>query len=1226
MRNLLKFLTMIPVIVLVFLGLTFGGSWVTKSDAASGINKQINFQGKLVDGNGLVVADNTYTVVFSLYNVSAGGSAAWTETDSVTTKNGVFQVALGANTSLPGNVDFNSDTWYLGIKVNTDAEMSPRIRFSAVPYAFNAAALDGIVATNSATQFTISGSTNSLIDLTVNGSLTLGSIIQPTNAGALTIQSNNTNALTLDTGAAAALNIGTGNANSILIGNSGQNPNFTFQGTGLVLVTNRSTISSGLSNGMIYYDTTAKHFSVVEDNGSGASVVKVLCNKTDLGCGTGGSVTLQAAYNSGQTIDLSQAGTGLTIGTNAGNQNIIFAPNAGGQAGLVINDQGLGDVFTASVSGNTKLVLSHSGNLGIGSSSPQEELTLGSAANLVGEMAVPTGATASITSNGSLSNGSYYYKISASDGIGETVGSAETSVCQSASNTHTCAVSWNSVVGAVSYKIYRTSTSGSYTGTNFLTSVTVPSYSDTGAVILTTGTPPTTTTAYVTRFTYSGNSWLIGDNFGLGTTSPLATLHIKGGKSGGNAAAIFDQIGASTNDILTASASGVTRFTVHNDGSIQTIGGNATADLTTITGGNGLTIMPKANASGAGGGLTLKAGNGTGAVGGSINIDAGTGSANGTITIGGTNATGITFGGSQNPTYSFSGTGTFQTSTGINTLGGAVVINGTTLTIGNGSDATIQTKSATNTALNILSQGSGNIVLGQNSGNGTVVVQPNAGGQASLIIKNQGTGDLLTASAGATAKFAVHNDGSVQVLGATTADFTTITAGNGLTILPKANASGAGGGLTLKGGNGSTTAGGVTIDSGTGTSGSVAIGTANATGLTFGGTQNPTYAFNGTGTVTFQGTSFSLGNGSTTTLQTSSNGGLTLLSSGTGDITLGQNSGTGNVIIAPNAGGDAALIINKQFSSGDVLAASVSGTTKFVVHNDGSMQVLGATTADLTTITGGNGLTILPKANTSGVGGGLTLKAGNGTGAAGGSVTLDTGTGSSNGTIALGTTNASAITIASSSITTTVQGSLVIGISGNTLTLNPAAGPTYAGNARPTKTMTISPEYVGAVLTAFYGAGTDTSITGNMTSDVETGTGSNANLRTYYQWLSSQTSLNYYTIAVRLTLPKDFDSWASGNTITIDYDTQSTGTTNNVLSAYIYRENNSTTAVTSSTGNASGTAATYTSIAFTNTNLTGGSVVWNTSDQTAILYLRMGSANSNYVHISDIKLNYLAKF
>src|SRR2546423_13711645 len=84
-KNLLKFFILVPVLFLVF-SFQF---LITSVHAATGINKQINFQGKLVDNNGLNVADSTYSVVFSLYSVSSGGVAIWTETDSVTTSNGI---------------------------------------------------------------------------------------------------------------------------------------------------------------------------------------------------------------------------------------------------------------------------------------------------------------------------------------------------------------------------------------------------------------------------------------------------------------------------------------------------------------------------------------------------------------------------------------------------------------------------------------------------------------------------------------------------------------------------------------------------------------------------------------------------------------------------------------------------------------------------------------------------------------------------------------------------------------------------------------------------------------------------------------------------------------------------------------------------------------------------------------------------------------------------------
>lgn len=137
------------------------------TQAATGINKQINFQGKLVNANGTNVANGNYNMEFKLYDAASGGTTLWTETrlnnnsQGVAVTDGVFQVNLGSITSLPGSVDFNTDNIYLGINVGStngtctpfsncspDGEMTPRIRFTAAPYAFNADALDGLSAGN----------------------------------------------------------------------------------------------------------------------------------------------------------------------------------------------------------------------------------------------------------------------------------------------------------------------------------------------------------------------------------------------------------------------------------------------------------------------------------------------------------------------------------------------------------------------------------------------------------------------------------------------------------------------------------------------------------------------------------------------------------------------------------------------------------------------------------------------------------------------------------------------------------------------------------------------------------------------------------------------------------------------------------------------------------------------------------------------------------------------
>jgi hypothetical protein len=132
------------VATIVLVGILFF-SISSNAFAAYGINRQINFQGKLVDDDGLTVADDTYTIVFTFYNASADGTVLWTETDSVTTVNGIFRVPLGAVEPIPTNFNFNWDGLYLGIKISTEEnEMEPRIQMTAVPMAFNAQQVAGL--------------------------------------------------------------------------------------------------------------------------------------------------------------------------------------------------------------------------------------------------------------------------------------------------------------------------------------------------------------------------------------------------------------------------------------------------------------------------------------------------------------------------------------------------------------------------------------------------------------------------------------------------------------------------------------------------------------------------------------------------------------------------------------------------------------------------------------------------------------------------------------------------------------------------------------------------------------------------------------------------------------------------------------------------------------------------------------------------------------------------
>ncbi|MGH8004770.1 MAG: hypothetical protein ACRECJ_08610, partial [Limisphaerales bacterium] len=119
------------IIILSGLGMLFA----LTSFVFAAVPPLINFQGILRDGSGNPVPNSTYSVTFRIYDAPTGGNVFWTETQSVTTTNGLFTVSLGAITSVPDTV-FDGSSAYLGIKVSNDAEMTPRQRLGSVGYSF----------------------------------------------------------------------------------------------------------------------------------------------------------------------------------------------------------------------------------------------------------------------------------------------------------------------------------------------------------------------------------------------------------------------------------------------------------------------------------------------------------------------------------------------------------------------------------------------------------------------------------------------------------------------------------------------------------------------------------------------------------------------------------------------------------------------------------------------------------------------------------------------------------------------------------------------------------------------------------------------------------------------------------------------------------------------------------------------------------------------------------
>ena len=106
--------------------------------APGGGNPLVSFQGRLTNpGTGLPVANGSYSVTFRIWEVPAGGSPVWTETQSVSVNGGLFNVLLGSVTPLDAGV-FSNTNRYLDVEVSPDPAMTPRLQFGYVPYAFQA--------------------------------------------------------------------------------------------------------------------------------------------------------------------------------------------------------------------------------------------------------------------------------------------------------------------------------------------------------------------------------------------------------------------------------------------------------------------------------------------------------------------------------------------------------------------------------------------------------------------------------------------------------------------------------------------------------------------------------------------------------------------------------------------------------------------------------------------------------------------------------------------------------------------------------------------------------------------------------------------------------------------------------------------------------------------------------------------------------------------------------
>jgi hypothetical protein len=95
--------------------------------------KKISLQGFLKDANGKAVADGDQSLTFKIYTVASGGTAIWSEDQTLKVFGGVYSAQLGSITniaSLAWDVPY-----YVGVTIQ-GTELTPRTELTYAPYSF----------------------------------------------------------------------------------------------------------------------------------------------------------------------------------------------------------------------------------------------------------------------------------------------------------------------------------------------------------------------------------------------------------------------------------------------------------------------------------------------------------------------------------------------------------------------------------------------------------------------------------------------------------------------------------------------------------------------------------------------------------------------------------------------------------------------------------------------------------------------------------------------------------------------------------------------------------------------------------------------------------------------------------------------------------------------------------------------------------------------------------
>lgn len=988
-RTVRKRITSVIVLLAVFLYAVTGVFLYTRGSTHAAASSTLNFQARLLDASGQLVADGSYNIQFNLYTTPTGGTSLWTETRSVsaaqgvTVKNGYFSVSLGEVTAFPGTISWDQELW-LGMTVQgtsscvfnstctpADAEMSPRFKLTAVPFAFRAAKLMDATSSNAFTADELVQKSPASAQI-VNTALAAIRLNQTSTGGLLQLQGAGSDVFTVDnTGATVVAGNVTTNGN--LFTNNGATlnnalvlTNFATSGTigtAATTVDIKTAIAIPQTTAAVALTlpaptlTTAGRLLYVSNTGTtsftlnGTTVntnttVAYMWNGTAwalAGGGSGGADTLQTAYDNsvGGIITTTATDGAVRIrdaATTFGNTTMFALQNNAGTIDY-LGVQGDGDL---AVDTNTLFVDALNNRIGIGTATPTATLQVTTQAPASVTTATGTAQVNIINAVGGA-GGNTTIATTGTGGIGGAfvvtggVGGQATAAATSSTGGAGGAITQNGGAGGAAAVAGTGNNIGGVGGAYTVTAGSggaatgATTGNNTGGagglITLQAGTGGAATTGSGNLVGGAGGALnLRGGTGGVGVTSGGAGGAVS--LQGGTAAAMA---GAAGGAVSVTAAAGSATGSGGNGGALTLSAGSAGGDNTVNRTGGAVTISAGASrGASTGGALTLNGGAGgqnltvaanvSGPASGGITINGGNGGTapNATTTSTGGAAGGLTFTGG---------------------VGGAASAGGTVNNVGGGGGTTRFTG------------GTGGIANGATTGS-------NTGGAGGGFILQAGTGGAATVGSGTRIG---GTGGTVQILGGTGGAGLTGGNGGGVSIQggqAAAIAGAAGGAVTIAGRAGSTTGSG-------GAGGNLSL-TAGAAG--------------GDQTVARAGGNLSLAAGAA---RGPTAGGAVSVVAGSG----GNNLATGTAV-----GGNAGGISFNGANGGTAPNADISstgGTAGGFAMNGGTGGA--ASVAGTGNNTGGSGGAFTWTAGTGGAANGAT--SGVNTGGLGGTVSLSAGTG-----------------------------------------------------------------------------------------------------------------------------------------------------------------------------------------------------------------------------------------